>query len=97
MSILDRFRRTVPDGPLDCHAVARRLQAVLDGEATDDISDRVAEHLEECLGCGLEADTYLRIKATLATDAGLDRAAEQRLRSFGLALLEGRGEPGEPG
>jgi anti-sigma factor (TIGR02949 family) len=90
MSILDRFRRGVPDGPIDCRAVGRRLQAVLDGEAADDIADRVAEHLEACRHCGLEADTYLRIKSTLSRSAPLDEEAEARLRAFGHALAVGR-------
>lgn len=90
MSILDRFRRRLPDGPLDCRAVGRRLQEVLDGESPDDVADRVAAHLELCRDCGLEAETYLRIKATLADPEGLDRAAADRLRDFGVALMDGR-------
>lgn len=95
MSIFDRFRRRLPGGPLDCAAVGRRLQEVLDGESPADIADRVAAHLEECRVCGLEADTYLRIKATLADEDGIDRDAAERLRDFGIALMDGRVDPVE--
>lgn len=94
MSILGRFRRREPDGPLDCRAVGRRLQAALDGESPDDIADLVAAHLEQCRHCGLEADTYLRIKASLAKDAPIDDDAAHRLRVFGRTLVDDAPGPG---
>ncbi len=91
MSFLDRFRRRVAaDGPLDCKAVGRVLQQVLDAETDDRTADEVAAHLEACLVCGLEADTYLRIKDSLYARGSIDRVAVGRLRDFGRALAEGR-------
>lgn len=99
MTIFDRLlrRRSVPDGPLDCRAVGRVLQQALDGEIESDVADRVAEHLEACLVCGLEADTYLRIKDALLTEQAIDRAAADRLRAFGRDLAAGRLDPDDPG
>lgn len=77
-------------GPLDCKAVGRVLQQVLDGETDDRTADEVAAHLEACLVCGLEADTYLRIKESLLAHGVLDHAAADRLRDFGRALADGR-------
>ncbi len=66
------FRR---DRPLSCKQVGKLVQRYLDGELDDERCTRIAEHLDACRRCGLEADTYLRIKATLAA-RGLGRAPE---------------------
>ena len=90
MSVLaDLFGRQSPGG-IDCRRVARALQAVLDGEDDRPVADRVAVHLEDCRRCGLEADTYLRIKASLNRQghAPIDQAALRRLRRFGDQLLD---------
>lgn len=77
--------------PRACQAVAEVLQSYLDGEIDAADSDTVAEHLEACRDCGLEASTYARIKAALAqpSPAEVDPAAVERLRSFGRELAEG--------
>lgn len=69
-----------------CHEVARVLQAYLDGELEVTPSARVAEHLEVCRRCGLEAETYAAIKvaitATGSEPADVPDDALGRLRAF---------------
>jgi ribosomal protein L13E len=66
------------------------LQRFLDGEldGTDEI-ESLAHHLEECKRCGLEADTYRRIKETLE-QRRIDVPPESvaRLREFGERLAD---------
>ncbi len=75
-----------------CHRVARVLQSYLDGEVEPSVATLVAEHLEECRRCGLEASTYRAIKlAVMSTGAGavdVDPAAVERLRQFALELAD---------
>ncbi|MEX2625902.1 MAG: zf-HC2 domain-containing protein [Ilumatobacteraceae bacterium] len=83
------FRRR-RDAPLDCHAVAEQLQEYLDGEIDADTADRIAEHLEVCRACGLEAETYERIKAALqARRSDVPADSVERLREFGERLARG--------
>jgi anti-sigma factor (TIGR02949 family) len=77
-------------GDLDCHQVAEVLQHYLDGEIDEERSRRIEAHLEACRRCGMEAETYRRIKATLAARRG-DVPAEsiRRLEDFGRRLVHG--------
>ncbi len=75
-----------------CLRVTLVLQSYLDGELDPAASAIVAEHLEECRRCGLEASTYRTIKAAIA-QAGrgvpaVDPAAVDRLRHFAHDLAE---------
>lgn len=74
---------------LSCRKVRRLLQAYLDGELQDARSVLVADHLDACLRCGLEASSYRWLKAQLA---GLAPAADERqldrLRAFADALVD---------
>lgn len=83
----------------ECHQVATMLQGYLDGELEAPSARRVAEHLDLCRRCGLEASTYLAIKAAIAGSgttgtagpAGpegtvVDEEAIGRLRSFAADL-----------
>lgn len=80
-----------------CMEVARALQAYLDGEVDTVTARRVARHLEICRRCGLEAQTYLAIKDTLARGGrDVDPAAVARLRAFGAHLIEVDVRPGPP-
>lgn len=64
------FRRgRVADRPLSCRQVGEILQSFLDAELDDVTTDKVAEHLEDCRRCGMAADVYLEIKASLGRDA----------------------------
>lgn len=74
----------------DCHRAARFLQHYLDGELDIDRASMVAEHLETCRRCGLEARTYEAIKVAISATAlfpdETDEAAVQRLRHFADTL-----------
>jgi anti-sigma factor RsiW len=81
-----------------CHAVGRWLQHYLDGELDGATTTQVERHLETCVRCGLEVETYARIKTAIhdAADASPalveDEVALERLRRFADELT---GEPGE--
>lgn len=77
-----------------CMQVMRVLQSYLDGHTDEVTTRRVANHLDACRRCGLEAATYREIKASLARRAAPpDPTALERLRAFGSALSSGT--PGE--
>jgi hypothetical protein len=77
---------------LSCAEVGRLLQRFLDDELAGEheVAALIA-HLDECARCGLEADTYRRIKRALE-ERRIDVPAESvaRLREFGHHLGEGR-------
>jgi len=80
-------RRPVEHATVDCVAVGKVLQHYLDGAADAETTTLVAAHLDDCLRCGLEADTYRRIKAALAKHRQPPPPGSvQRLREFGLHL-----------
>lgn len=75
--------------PMTCHEAAAVLQQYLDGEIDRAEGARVAAHLEVCRLCGLEAETYERIKETIGTrrdDVPAD--AVDRLQAFGASLRD---------
>lgn len=73
--------------PPDCREVAQILQAYLDGELPESKTHLVAQHLEHCERCGIEADVYREVKRSLEQLATPpDREAVERLRSFADAL-----------
>lgn len=77
---------------LDCVAVGRTLQRYLDGAATAETAALIEAHLDDCRRCGLEADTYRRIKAALASHRVPPPSASlERLRDFGLELARADG------
>ncbi|MDA8056891.1 MAG: zf-HC2 domain-containing protein [Actinomycetota bacterium] len=68
----------------------RVLQSYLDGALDEVAARRVAEHLEDCRRCGLEAEVYQEIKAALGEgDRTVDPRAVERLRRFGEQLARG--------
>jgi anti-sigma factor RsiW len=72
-----------------CFRTSRALQRYLDGEADDLTATRVAEHLEECRRCGLQARTYQAIKQVLRSGSrDVDDLALRRLRTFSRTLAE---------
>ena len=79
-----------PPGGMSCHQVGELLQQYLDGQIDADRAGRIEAHLDECRRCGMEAETYERIKATLAAQRP-DVPAEplDRLREFGQRLARG--------
>ena len=76
---------------LSCPEVGRLLQRFLDGELNDDAEiEMLSEHLDECKRCGLEADTYRKIKEALASRRiPVPLESVERLRAFGEQLAEG--------
>ena len=77
-------------GPMNCHQVGAVLQEFLDGDIDAERARRIEEHLEECRRCGLEAETYERIKETLAAQRpDVPEESLQRLREFGEGLARG--------
>jgi anti-sigma factor RsiW len=69
--------------PPSCRSVGRLLQAYLDGELSDMRAVLVADHLDACLRCGLEADSYRWLKARLAgLAADPDQDQLDRIRRF---------------
>jgi len=80
---------------MPCHEVARWLQHYLDGQLDDNRANRLAAHLEDCRRCGLELETYERIKRSLADRRGTAPTESlARLREFGERLARGE-EPHE--
>jgi len=76
----DRTRR---EAKMRCMAVARVLQAYLDGEVDEGVARRVGAHLELCRRCGMKADTYRSIKEALARGATTwDDLTRRRLQDF---------------
>lgn len=65
------------------------MQAYLHGEIDEERALLVAAHLEECLRCGLEAETYVFIKRSLRRLSAPEATeALERLRAFGERLAE---------
>lgn len=81
-----------PGQPMTCPEVGRLLQRFLDDELSDDVdAAMLSQHLELCRRCGLEAETYRRIKAALASRrAEVPEESIERLRAFGRQLTDGR-------
>lgn len=86
-----RWRQTGAATALDCRAVGRLLQSFLDGEIGDPRAVAVANHLDACRDCGMDAEGYRWLKAAVA---GVARADDprvvQRLQAFAEALVTGQ-------
>ena len=68
--------------PKDCARVGKVLQQYLDKELDAATASEVLAHLEECRDCGLEAETYQRIKDSVSRSSEPDKDALDRLRAF---------------
>ena len=68
---------------LNCREVGLRLQTYLDGELDDARMEQIRKHLDDCVDCGLEYDTFSKIKRSLnAQTVPADSDALARLRAF---------------
>jgi anti-sigma factor RsiW len=68
---------------LPCRAVGKLLQAYLDAEMPDTSALLVADHLDDCRRCGLEAEAYRWLISSLTSLAETDDPERlARLRSF---------------
>ena len=66
-----------------CAEAMRAMQAWLDGMVAEPEHTRVRRHLETCRRCGLEADTYRVIRASLRSRGRrVDPAAHRRLQAY---------------
>lgn len=88
---LGRWPRVRTGDALSCPEVGRLLQRFLDGELREDAEiEMLSAHLDECKRCGLEAETYRKIKASLAgRREPVPAEAVARLRRFGEQLAQG--------
>lgn len=78
-----------PGEPMTCPEVGRLLQRFLDDELNGD-GEMLSEHLDQCRRCGLEADTYRKIKLALVSRRALvPQDSIERLRAFGDELADG--------
>jgi anti-sigma factor RsiW len=85
-SIFDRSA----NAPMNCADVAKWLQRYLDGHLDERRVVRIEAHLDDCRRCGLEADTYIRIKQSLASDrTAIPSDALDRLRHFADRVAQG--------
>lgn len=87
--------REAAEGPLSCAEVADLLQQYLDDESDAVTAGRVSAHLEDCRRCGMEAEVYRDIKASLARRRQpLPEVSIRRLRQFGerIAVPDGPDE-----
>ena len=82
--------------PMSCAEVGTLVHEYLDGVLDPKRSARLKAHIEDCRRCGLEVETYERIKQTLATRRGTVEADSlARLKAFGERIASGQ-EPIEP-
>ena len=88
---LGRWPSVRPGDTLSCPEVGRLLQRFLDDELADEAEiTALSEHLEDCKRCGLEAETYQKIKDALASRrTPVPQESVDRLREFGERLVEG--------
>lgn len=90
MRLMMRLRRKAG---ISCARVQELVQSYLDGELQPGPErDRLVEHLERCRPCGVEAETYERIKASLGAPAPAD--AVERLASFAATIPDMPQDPG---
>jgi predicted anti-sigma-YlaC factor YlaD len=77
-----RLPLPLPPDP-DCHVVGAVLQAYLDGELGPQDAELVAEHLEHCERCEIEASTVEKVVDAIRRQRpDLDPAPIDRLAGF---------------
>jgi anti-sigma factor RsiW len=81
--------RAARQARIGCMKVAKVLQGYLDGEIDHETAERVGVHLEICRRCGMKADTYRAIKASLARQGEWDDLTRRRIEEFTRRFREG--------
>lgn len=72
---------------VNCRELGTVLQSYLDDDLEPDFADKIAAHLKDCRKCGLDLDTYKRIKDSLAAKTPeVEPEVVARLRQFGNEL-----------
>jgi anti-sigma factor RsiW len=67
--------------------VRRVINGFVDGQVEEGFAAKIAEHLEDCRRCGLDAEVYANIKQSLQSKPPtIDDEAMDRLREFGSKL-----------
>jgi anti-sigma factor RsiW len=94
---LRRHRLPLPLPPdPECHVVGAVLQAYLDGELGPQDAELVAEHLEHCQRCEIEAATVTQVVDAIKRQRpDLDPEPIERLAGF-VDRLTRDGPPGGP-
>ena len=78
-------------GGISCRRVRALVQSFLDGELDGRDRDRLRAHLDRCPACGVEAETYRRLKAALVPEVPAE--AVERLEAYAASLAVD-GDPG---
>ena len=81
MHVIMRMRRRAG---ISCAHVQDLVQAYLDNELDEPDRARLAAHLELCRPCGVEAETYERIKKSLSAPAPAETV--ERLECYAATL-----------
>lgn len=88
MGLLDRlFMKNRPPSK-ECMRVGEVLQMYLDGEFEGDAS-WIADHLDDCAHCGLEAEAIEAMKAAITRQGRPSPEARHRLQEFADRLASG--------
>ena len=76
------------DEMTSCRGAMKHLQAAIDGELEPELQAQVIAHLEACLSCGMHAQTYRDIKASILRSqrVELDSAVIADLENFARQL-----------
>ena len=90
-----RIRSLFIRTPTECARVGKVLQEYLDSELDAETASQVLSHLDDCRQCGLEAETYRRIKDSIGRQFQPDAAAIERLRNFADRLIAGEVDPSQ--
>lgn len=95
MRLRRRLPLPLPPDP-ECHVVGAVLQAYLDGELGPQDAELVAEHLQHCERCEIEASTVEQVVDAIKRQRpDLDPAPVERLTGF-VERLTHDGPPAEP-
>ena len=72
--------------PVDCAEVGRVLQHFLDAQLSEADADVIAQHLDACRMCGLEAEAFRALQRSLRYRQPMADATVERLRTFAREL-----------
>ncbi len=87
---MKRLLQRLMGGPT-CDEVLVILQAYLDGEVDADTAAKVAQHIERCSDCTVEAETYqLIVEQIQQRTRPVDPKVIEALEQFGHQLLDER-------
>lgn len=88
MGLFDRLFGGKKPPSKECMRVGEVLQMYLDGEFDGDAS-WIADHLDDCAHCGLEAEAIEAMKAAISRQGSPDAEARLRMQEFADRLASG--------